>query len=146
MLVGAEFHMPPAIFSIAPNGEILTNFVDTLPEDPDIVPQSRTLFCQPEDFDIIPPNQDFYVLDQHDNRILKLSRNLLTNFVGDLMVVQEGFIDDSQNLVPRDHPAKLMVMHWTGTNFITRMSISRRHNDWWEHGTFAPMNIPAVTP
>src|ERR1051326_6678130 len=43
-----------------------------------------------EDFDIIPPNQDLYCVDEHDGVVLKVSQTLLTNYVGDLLITQGG--------------------------------------------------------
>lgn len=48
------------------------------------------------------------------------------------------------NLTPNNHPPKLVILHWDDTNFVTRASISRKESDWFEHVTFAPMDIPAT--
>jgi len=93
---------------------------------------SFALGIAPEDFDIIQTNQDLYCVIQSDpGQILKLSRTLLTNYVGDLLITQEGFFFGTP---------KLFIMHWDGTNFVTR-SISS--SDLFEHVTFAPINLPS---
>lgn len=129
MLVGGESSVPPAIFAISTNGVVMTNHLD----------------IQPEDFDIIVTNQNLYCSDEQGNKVLKLSSNLFTNFVGDLLVTQEGFVDHFINgMTPAVHLPKLIVLHWDGTNFVQRASISRRDGDMLEHSTFAPMNIPPL--
>ena len=51
---------------------------------------SSALGIEAEDFAIIPPNQDLYCTAFVDHKILKVSRSLLTNYVGDLLITQEG--------------------------------------------------------
>ena len=95
----------------------------------------------PEDFDLIPAGQDLYLCDPDyggsgDDRgsLMKLSRTLLTEYCGDLLVTQGGELDGK---------ARLFIVHWSGANFIVR-SIRYQHADGLghvEHVTFAPMDI-----
>ncbi|MCX6884034.1 MAG: hypothetical protein NTX27_03220 [Verrucomicrobia bacterium] len=101
------------------------------------VTTSHALGIHPEDFDIVPPDQSLYCLnyDGSASKILKLSKSLLTNYVGDLLITQAG----------ESHvEAKLYFVHWTGTNFMTR-SISLPTSVFsgqFEHVTFAPIELP----
>ena len=126
ILAGAESAEPPAIFSISTNGIVVTNHLD----------------IQPEDIDLIVPNQNLYCLAVNTLVLLKLPSNLLTNFVGDLLITQEGAKDQTLALIPNNHPPRLTVVHWDGTNFVKRASITMRPVDWFEQVTFAPMDIP----
>jgi len=82
-------------------------------------------------FNIIQPDQDLYC-SQFDFNILKLSRTLLTNYVGDLLISQAGSLYADT--------AKLFIVHWDGKNFVIR-SIS--YNEIrFENVTFAPIDLP----
>lgn len=110
------------IYTIATNGIVTTNF----------------LGINPEDFDIIPANQNLYGCDPDRSAIMKLSSIYLTNFVGDLMVTQAG-----ESGLPR-----LFIVHWEGTNFVTTSLTYRRLDGslgHFEHVTFAPLDIPPPT-
>ena len=92
----------------------------------------------PEDFEIIPPNQDLYACDPV-GQIVKLPASYLTNFVGDLMITDAGEYGDPS--------AKLFIVHWDAvtSNFITRSIQYIRpgpSNGRLEHVTFAPINLP----
>ncbi len=91
-----------------------------------------------EDFDIIRTNQDLYCTTD-STPILKLSRALLTNYVGDLLITQAGEKDSFSPFNP-----KLFIVHWDSTNsiFVTR-SISGPGGTVFEHVTFAPIDIPS---
>src|SRR5262249_3210688 len=98
----------------------------------------------PEDFDIIPPNQDLYLCDQDtlqnaSGAVMKFSRSLLTNFAGDLLITQGG------EIVP-GHPSQLFIIHRNGIEFEVR-SISYFHSAPFdghlEHVSFAPIDIPS---
>jgi hypothetical protein len=127
IITGAESKSPPLVHAIDPSGTV-TSF---------------DLRIEPEDFDVIEPNQDLYCVDQGDAetlppKILKLSRTLLTNYWGDLLITQEG-TQPADPTAP--HHPKLFILHWDSTNaaFVTRR-IS--HDTLFEHVTFAPLNIP----
>jgi hypothetical protein len=94
-----------------------------------------------EDIHIIPTNQDFYMADRINSLILKLPRSLFTNFVGDVMITQEGELPS------------VFIVHWdtNSSTFLQRRipaptgfpGVSGGDFNF-EHGTFAPMNIPAT--
>ena len=115
IITGAESKFPPAIYAVDTNGSAL----------------AFNLNIEPEDFDIIPPYQDLYCTDQTAGRLLKVSRDVFTNYWGDLLVTQEGAISG----------AKLFIVHWdAGTsNFVTRPI---PFTNWFEHVTFAPVSLP----
>ncbi len=115
IITGAEAKTPPLIYTVSTNG-IITSYDD--------------LGIAPEDFEIIPANQDLYCVDQSNNQILKLSKTLLVNYVGDLLITQEGASFGKP---------KLFIVHWDGTNFVKRGIAG---SDEFEHITFAPINIP----
>lgn len=67
---------------------------------------TNRLDIQPEDFDVVPANQSLFLAALLRREVLQLSGSLLTNFVGDLLITQEGEKDID---VPRrnDHPPRL---------------------------------------
>jgi len=122
IITGAESATPPSIFTIGTNG-IVTTFV---------------LGIQPEDFDIIPAGQDLYGADESQQRILKVSRNLLTNYVGDLLITQSG--DGFPN-----GPGVLFIVGWneSAQNFFIKSRFSTPNQSRFEHVTFAPVSLPS---
>ncbi|MGI8966986.1 MAG: hypothetical protein ACR2H1_12995, partial [Limisphaerales bacterium] len=117
------------IYTISTNGVVTPTDTTTL------IPEA----IRPEDFEIIPLNQDLYVctFDYERSTIMKLSATYLTNCVGDLLITQAGEAFASP---------KLFIVHWNAgtTNFVTRrISYSGPH---FEHVTFAPINLPPLTP
>jgi hypothetical protein len=130
VITGDEDQTPnPVIYAIAPNGDATTFDTTTL------IPEG----IRPEDFDIIPANQDLYACDPERNIIVKLSASYLTNFVGALMITDAG---------EGSPPAKLFIVRWDAdtTNFITTRIIYQRpdgSNGTFEHVTFAPIHLPA---
>jgi hypothetical protein len=125
LLTGNEY--TAEIFAISTNGVVMTNHLD----------------IQPEDFDLITTNQNLYCAALSIG-VLKLPSSLFTNYVGDLLVTQEGHVESDIGGIPILHLPKLIVLHWDGTNFVQRASISRRINELLEHSTFAPMDIPRL--
>jgi hypothetical protein len=91
---------------------------------------------QPEDFEIIPPNQDLYACDPNFGQIMKLSRAFLANYVGDLLITQAGEFAQG---------GKLFIVHWDGTGFVVRSIPYIRYGSpgHLEHVTFAPINLPS---
>ncbi|PYK97949.1 MAG: hypothetical protein DME19_14375 [Verrucomicrobia bacterium] len=72
-----------------------------LPEALAVVVSDRNLFCL-----------NFINLDRPHSTMLKVPKTLLTNFVGDIIVVEEQRPD-------------LVVVHWDGVRFVTRhLSVS----------------------
>jgi hypothetical protein len=94
---------------------------------------SEKLGIAPEDFDIIPPNQDLYCVDFADFSILKLRRDYFTNYVGGLLITQAG---------EEGFPPKLFVVQWNNatTNFVVHTLTGPGQ---FEHVSFAPINLPA---
>ncbi|TSA41349.1 MAG: hypothetical protein D4R57_00715 [Verrucomicrobiales bacterium] len=130
IVTGDEVNFPPLIYAIASNG-VVTNYDTTTFTSGGILP---------EDFDIIPANQDLYVCDQARSAVAKLSRNYFTNFVGDLLITDE-----------LSSPHSMFIVHWNAatTNFTT-VPIPFQYSDgvegMFEHVTFAPLNLPPLTP
>ncbi|TAL06412.1 MAG: hypothetical protein EPO07_01865 [Verrucomicrobia bacterium] len=126
LITGAEsehdelLHPSPRIYAVSPSGGV--SFVK--------------LGIAPEDFDLIKSNQDLYISAYNDGMILKLSRNWLTNYIGDMLVTQEGLSPFA--------PA-VFIAKWNPTNsaFETRrISAPAFANSGFEHATFAPINLP----
>jgi hypothetical protein len=128
IITGDESRIPPAIYTVDTNGAVCL----------------FELGIEPEDFDIIQTNQDLYCVNFNSasSAILKLSRSLLTNYVGELLVTQAG-----ENRLRLPDP-RLFIVHWNTTNSeFTFRSISLPSDSYdghFEHVTFAPVNIPAL--
>jgi len=96
-----------------------------------------------EDFDVIPPNRDLYACDAERGIIVRVSQDYFTNYVGDLLITDAGEFGAPFG--------QLFIVHWDipTTNFITRR-IPFRYPDnavgHFEHVTFAPIELPALTP
>ena len=88
IITGAEteFDGSTNLFAIGTNG-VVTRF---------------DLGISAEHFDIIATNQDLYCGDEREGVVLKLSRTLLANYVGDLLITQGG------RYVP---PPELFILH-----------------------------------
>jgi hypothetical protein len=104
---------------------------------------SFDLEIQPEDFDLIPPHQDLYVADVQAGMIAKLSRNYLTNFVGQLLITDAGEFGGGAG--------KVFVVKWdSGSGQFTKLPIPYRRRDGGsgelEHVTFAPLSLPVLPP
>ena len=128
VVTGDEDKLPPLIYAIDSNG-----FASTW--DSTIVIPGGVF---PEDFDIIPPNQNLYACDSAGKAVVKLSASLLTNYVGDLLVTDAG------EVIP---PSRLFIVHWdaAGDRFVSRVISYKRQdgsNGSFEHVTFAPINVP----
>jgi hypothetical protein len=115
----------PVVYAISTNGAV----------------QPFDLGIAPEDFDIIKPGQDLYCLDESQLELVKVSSTLLTNYWGDLLITEEGaFGPDGLG-----GQGRLFIVHWdnSNTNFVIR---SITHGFWFEHCTFAPINLPSHQP
>ena|ERR1043165_1700766 len=100
IVTGAEAIDPPLVYAVDTNRTVTAFDLD----------------IQPEDFNVIPTNQDLYLTAQEDaqgpdSRIMKLSRTLFTNYWGDLLITQEGAIDFQ-------HTPALFILHWNSTNSL----------------------------
>jgi hypothetical protein len=132
IITGDEDTLPNGtIYTIATNGAVIAYDTTAL------IPGG----IHPEDFDIIPPDQNLYGCDPDMgiNAIVKLSASYLTNYVGDLLITDAGEIHP---------PAKSFIIHWDAsiTNFVTvYLSYVRRDGSdgHFEHVTFAPIDLPA---
>ena len=103
------------------------------------------LAIQPEDFDIVPPNQSLYCVNYngYDSKILKLSKSILTNYVGDLVITQAGEYNPA---VQQEWKPKLVFVHWDGSKFVTRsLTLPYVFPGGFEHVTFAPIELPNIT-
>jgi hypothetical protein len=96
-------------------------------------------FPPTEDCDIIQSNQNLYCNDDGDGWVLKVPYQLFANHVGDLLITDSGFYDF--------RPA-LYIVHWDATNGIvqTQIPMPGETIGAFEHVTFAPIDIPAVSP
>ncbi|HTQ51007.1 MAG TPA: Ig-like domain-containing protein [Candidatus Acidoferrales bacterium] len=123
-------------------GKILTGDEDwgilyTIATNGTITPYD--LGIAPEHYALIPANQDLYVCDFNDVRILKMSHTFLTNYVGDLLITQEGGNNGN-------YPSELFIVNWNGTNFVTRAinaNVITNGVGEFEDATFAPLNLPS---
>jgi hypothetical protein len=93
-----------------------------------------------EDCDIIQSNQNLYCADPVDGgggRVLEVPKELFASHVGDVLVTQNGVYTS----------AALTIVHWDPTNGLVTMQIPiPGYVGQFEHVTFAPMDIPAVSP
>lgn len=97
------------------------------------------LGIEPDHFVLIPANQDLYACEYANVRVIKLSRTFLTNYVGDLLITQEGG-SSSYN------PSGLFIVNWSGTNFVTQAVYGDAVTNGFgqlEDATFAPLNLPS---
>ncbi|MCL5098604.1 MAG: hypothetical protein M1608_13960, partial [Candidatus Omnitrophica bacterium] len=92
------------IFTIDTNGE--TNVFNYDDVEGDVGP------IYPEDFEIIPADQDLYVCCPYGDYLRKVSREYFSGFVGDLLVIQSG-----ENVTDEELPPRFLIFHWNGTCF-----------------------------
>lgn len=121
ILTGDEFQ--GILYTVATNGNV----------------NSYDLGIAPDDFILIPANQDLYVCDYGKDRIIKLSRTFLTNYVGDLLITQESGNNGN-------YGNELFIVNWGGTNFVTRAitgSVVTNGIGEFEDAAFAPLNLPS---
>jgi hypothetical protein len=91
-----------------------------------------------EDANIIATNQNLYCKDEREGWILKVSQDIFTNHVGDVLITVSG-VDSSPSL---------FIVHWdaaTASFAPTQIPIPTSITSF-EHCTFAPIDIPAVSP
>ena len=86
----------------------------------------------PEDFLVIPPNQDLYFTDA-TGLVVKLSKSSFADHVGDLLVEQET-----------GSGAGFFILHWDGNNFDATVFKYPFGSDLLEQAVFAPIDIPAL--
>jgi hypothetical protein len=106
--------------------------------------QSFDLDIQPDDFHVIPANQDLYLLNYVDgqpdqSRVLKIDKSAFTNYVGDILIEQSGEVGSPPT------PPKLFIVHWSGSAFVTRsIDLNTYYPGHLEHVVFAPISIPSL--
>jgi hypothetical protein len=100
----------------------------------------------PDTIRIIPTNQDLYCVDYNATNgfqsiLLKVSRRWLTNYVGDILMVQAG-----EN---QPNPA-LYIVHWNGVSFdvhgLALHDFRNSFGDFFEKAAFAPITLPSIAP
>jgi hypothetical protein len=99
-----------------------------------------------EDFEIIPPDQDLYGCDLFGNALVKLSREHLRGVVGDLLITEAGEYGSSAEKI-----GKVFVLRWdnaSGRFQVVHVPYLRRDgsNGLFEHVSFAPIDLPPLTP
>lgn len=70
-----------------------------------------------------------YCADSANGVIWKVSRNYFTNNVGDVLATLEG---------DQDNNPRLVIVHWTGENFVTATLVNTNAVVSFEHVTFSP--------
>jgi hypothetical protein len=89
-----------------------------------------------EDIHVIPTNQDFYVVVNNASALLKLPKDTLTNYVGDVIITQSG----------EDSAVGLVIEHWnTNTLQFDKSFVRAPIGLGYEECTFAPVEIPSST-
>jgi hypothetical protein len=101
------------------------------------------LDISPDTFRIIPANQDIYCCafsNYGPSYIVKLSRQWLTPYIGDILIVQSGEVGMGA--------AGLYIVEWNGIGFGTRTillgSVLGEPGYAFEKAAFAPIDIPAL--
>lgn len=103
--------------------------------------EAHYLGIDADDFHLIETNQDVYCVcfvgaNPHQSTILKVSRNLLVPYVGDILIAQAG------EVVPGS--ATLFIVHWDAVQrkfAIRRLSLPSTLGGHFEHVTVAPVEI-----
>jgi len=96
------------------------------------------LGIHPEDFDLIPPDQDLYCTAYEDfgGAILKIPRAYFADYVGQLLITQAG--EHMQS-------AFLYIVRWEGGPVISvRIPYPSGYSGHFEQVTFAPVNLPPL--
>ena len=95
-------------------------------------PQGAVAFyqlgIQPEDIEIIPPNQNFFGVDYGGSTLWGIPAASFAGMTGDILIAQES-------------PGILWWVRWNGSKFdVSKVAQVSQ----WEHVTFAPSGILAV--
>jgi hypothetical protein len=91
---------------------------------------SYRLGINPEDVDIVPPNENFFGVDFGGSELMGAPASEFCNMRGDIVAAQES-------------PGVLWNVHWNGTQFVTT---DLAHVTQWEHVTFAPVGLAEIPP
>jgi len=92
----------------------------------------------PEDFDLIPPDQDLYCTAYEDlgGAILKIPRAYFADYVGQLLITQAG--EHMQS-------AALYIVRWDGGPVVSvRIPYPTGYSGHFEQVTFAPVSLPPL--
>jgi hypothetical protein len=117
------FAADPVIYTISTNG--------TVSSYPTTALVANGIF--PEDFDVIPANQNLYITAFNVNAIMELPSDYFTNHVGDLLITDAGEVS----------AAGLYIVHWNGSNFVTTsIPVPDSVGGHIEGVTFAPLKLP----
>ncbi len=129
IITGDEAHqnpitheLDPLIYTISTNGTVDTYETMAL--------VSGGIF--PEDFDVIPANQNLYISAFNVNAVMELPSEYFTNYVGDLLITDAG----------ETSHVGLYVLHWNGSNFVTTSIPIPDAVSHIEGVTFAPLKLP----
>jgi hypothetical protein len=100
-----------------------------------------TSASRPDTIRVIPPKEDLYCVDfaQDQSKILKVSRQWLVGYVGDILMVQAG---ENNGL-----PPVLFIVYWNGTAFeVHSIPLHDFHNsgDFFEKAALAPITLPTI--
>jgi hypothetical protein len=117
-------------------GKIFTGG-DTVDTNGNVVPLALNIVA--EDCDIIQSNQNLYCADPVDGGgwVLEVPKELFAGHAGDVLVTQNGVYGS----------ATLFMVHWDAANgLVTTRIPTPKYVTQFEHVTFAPMDIPAVSP
>ena len=120
----STFAKDPAIYTIATNGAV------TMTETLSLI----TNGIYPEDFEVIPTNQNLYITAYQPDYIMELPAHYLAPYAGDLLVAQAG-----EGVAPG-----LFIIRWNSqtTNFVTISIPVPVSVHQIEHATFAPIAFP----
>jgi len=88
-----------------------------------------SLGIDPEDFDIIPANENFFGVDLSAGTLWAAPAAQFTDKVGDILITQE-------------FPAHLYHVRWTGTRFQAT-SVAQQATQW-EHVTFSTLPVRSI--
>jgi hypothetical protein len=98
------------------------------------------LAIDPEDFDLIPAEQDLFCTDFFNNRIVKLPQSLFVDHVGDLIITQAGEVLGTE--------AEIFIVRWNRETAVFDIwgipYSSAVQNLAFEHVTFAPLQLNEI--
>jgi hypothetical protein len=115
IITGDENSDPPLIITISTNRTV----------------EYFNLGIAPEDFDIIPEDQDLYCVDQTNGLILRVPRTYFANDVGKLLITQEGAFNGTPGLY---------IVNWNNATSNFEIKVLKWTSQF-EHVTFAPITL-----
>jgi RHS repeat-associated protein len=88
----------------------------------------------PEDIDLIPANENFYVVSFGTKELLGAPASAFAGMEGDILVTQE-------------FPRRLFRVRWDGTQFVTQLLVELPfHQVNFEHATFSITGLGPIQP